>query len=81
MNSNPLVSIIVPTRNSEEFLDRVLINLMKQTYENKEIIVVDNFSTDNTPQIAKRWADAFYQIGPERATQVNYGIEKSTYQI
>ena len=77
----PLVSIIVPTKNSEEFLDRVLINLIEQDYKNKEIIVVDNFSTDDTPLISKMWADKFYQIGPERAAQDNYGIEKAEGEI
>lgn len=77
MNYNPLVSIIVPTYNSQEFLDRVLINLQEQDYKNKEIIVVDNFSTDCTPEIACRWATHFFQIGPERAQQMNYGIEKA----
>lgn len=76
-----LVSIVVPTFNSDEFLDRVLINLIEQDYKNKELIVVDNFSNDHTPAIAKRWAHRFYQVGPERATQMNYGIEKAKGDI
>ena len=81
MNYKPLVSIIVPTYNSYEFLDRVLVNLGEQLYPNKEIIVVDNFSTDFTPRSAKLWADKFYQVGPERAAQMNYGIEKAKGEI
>jgi len=75
------VSIIVPTYNSEEFLDRVLINIQEQTYPNKELIVVDNFSTDHTPKIAKMWAYKFYQVAPERAAQMNYGIDKAKGDI
>jgi len=82
----PKVSIILPCKNSEEFLDRVIINLIEQTYENKEIVIVDNFSSDSTPRIVKRWQEKFdnikfYQIGPERATQMNYGIDKSEGEI
>jgi len=78
---NSKVSIVVPTFNSAKFLDRVLINLIEQTYKNKEIIVVDNFSHDSTPKIAKHWADKFYQIGPERATQMNFGIDRAGGEI
>ena len=81
MNCKPIISIVVPTYNSEEFLDRVLINLIEQKYKHKEIIVVDNFSTDDTSIIAKRWADKFYQVGPERASQMNYGIEQAKGEI
>ena len=81
MNSNPLVSVVIPTYNSEEFLDRVLINILEQTYPNKELIVVDRYSTDQTPQIAKRWADSFYQFGFERGVQSNYGIWKARGEL
>ena len=81
MNSEPLVSIIVPTFNSDEFLDRVLINLQEQTYPNKELIVVDRFSTDHTVDIALRWADKFYQFGSERAEQMNYAIDQAEGDI
>ena len=81
MNFEPLVSIVVPTHNSSEFLDRVLINILEQTYINIELIVVDNYSTDNTPQIARRWADSFYQFGFERAVQDNYGIWKARGEL
>ena len=39
--SHPLVSVIVPTFNRHEFLERTLISIDNQTYKNIEIIVVD----------------------------------------
>lgn len=75
-NAQPLVSIIVPTKNSGEFLEACLKSIKAQTYKNLEIIVVDNFSTDDTPKIAKKYADKFYQQGPERSAQRNYGVKK-----
>ncbi len=53
MLSNPLVSIIIPTHNSQIYLDTVLASIHNQTYKNIEIIIIDNASTDNTLKIAK----------------------------
>ncbi|GAG93921.1 unnamed protein product, partial [marine sediment metagenome] len=51
MVETPLVSIIVPTKNAQGFLPGLLESIKLQTYDNIEIIVVDNFSTDNTVKI------------------------------
>jgi glycosyltransferase involved in cell wall biosynthesis len=48
---------------------------------NKIKIVVDNFSTDATPEIAKKYADIFLQIGPERSAQRNYGVENAKGEL
>lgn len=45
---NPLVSIIVPARNEERNIRRCVTSLLEQDYENYEVIVVDDGSTDNT---------------------------------
>jgi glycosyltransferase involved in cell wall biosynthesis len=47
------VSIILPTKNNENTIKRCLESIEKQTYENREVIFVDNYSTDNTYKIAK----------------------------
>ena len=78
MNADgPLVSVIVPTKNSGRTLEKCLTSIRNQTYRNIEIIVVDNFSVDDTPKIAKKYADKFYQKGPERSAQKNFGARKS----
>lgn len=79
-NSVPLVSVIVPTLNSAKTLERCLMSIRAQTYPAIELIVVDNFSTDDTMDIAQRLADKVYQQGPERSAQVNYGVEQATGQ-
>ncbi len=73
--SKPLVSVIVPTYNSTQFLDACLKSIADQTYKNIELIVVDNNSKDDTKAIAKRYTDKVYNRGPERSAQVNYGVE------
>jgi len=50
-NYNPPVSIIVPARNEERNIRRCVESLLEQTYENYEVIVVDDGSTDYTPHI------------------------------
>ena len=74
----PLVSVIVPTKNSSATLELCLQSIADQTYKNFEIIVVDNFSTDETPAIAKRFTKKFFQKGPERSAQVNFGVTKAS---
>jgi len=73
-----LVSVIIPTKNSAEFLGQCLDSIKNQTYQNIEIIVVDNSSSDQTPHIARRYTDKFYIKGPERCAQRNYGVLKSS---
>ncbi len=49
--NDPLVSIIVPARNEERNIRRCVTSLLDQSYENYEVIVVDDSSTDDTPRI------------------------------
>jgi len=55
MKSNPLLSIIIPTRNSAASLEECLLAVQNQTYKNIEIIISDGHSTDNTLSIAKKY--------------------------
>lgn len=77
MSGFPLVSIIVPTRNSERFLALCLESIYAQTYPRIEVIVVDNYSTDNTVAIARNAGAKVLTCGPERSAQVNYGVRHS----
>lgn len=73
----PLISIIVPTKNSELFLKQCLRSIKSQTYKNFEIIVVDNYSTDRTYEIARKYTKLVFRQGPERSAQRNFGANKS----
>ena len=51
MNEHPFFSIVVPTYNRSAILLNTLQTILKQTYNDFEIIVVDDGSTDNTTEI------------------------------
>ncbi|WP_456068532.1 glycosyltransferase [Eubacterium sp.] len=55
MNKNIKVSIIVPVYNVEEYLNRCIDSLLKQTLKEIEIILVDDGSTDSSPQICDEY--------------------------
>jgi glycosyltransferase involved in cell wall biosynthesis len=71
---NPLVSVIVTTRNEERNIGNCLQSIQLQTYKPIEIIVVDNNSTDKTQKIACSFTDVVVNKGPERSAQRNHGI-------
>ena len=48
-------SIIIPTFNSEKFIERTLNSIIKQTYANYEVIICDNQSIDNTIKIVNKF--------------------------
>ena len=72
------VTVIVPTRNNERTLEATLASVTAQTEPGVQLIVVDNHSSDQTPDIARRYADQFLTGGPERSAQRNLGIENAT---
>jgi glycosyltransferase involved in cell wall biosynthesis len=53
VTGRPLVSVIVPVKNGERFLPDALGDVVAQTYENVEILVVDGRSTDRSAEIAR----------------------------
>jgi len=78
MKNDPLVSIIIPTYNSEETIAKCIMSIITQTYKNIEIIVVDRFSNDKTVEIAKKLGAKVYLIkANERSEQINYGVKKA----
>jgi len=76
--NNPLVSVIIPTKNNIRTIEKCLQSVKDQTYKNIELIVVDNHSTDGTVNVARGYADKVYKKGPERSAQRNFGASKAS---
>lgn len=77
----PLVSVIIPVFNAEEFIAEAINSVLAQTYENVECIVVDDGSTDATANIIKGYGiqiKYIYQENAGRSTARNRGVKESS---
>ena len=68
------VSVIVTTKDSGRTIERCLLSIRSQSFRPLELIVVDNFSEDETASIARAYANSVIVAGPERCTQRNIGV-------
>ena len=79
-NSDVDVSVLIRTKNEEQFIGETLSVLFSQTYKDIEIIIVDSGSTDRTLEIARKYPARIYEIKPEDFTwgyALNYGFERA----
>lgn len=75
---HPLVSIIIPTYNYGHYLADAIKSALAQKYQNIEVIVIDDGSTDNTKDVAKKY-DVQYVFQENQGVSVakNNGVELS----
>ena len=81
---NEMVSIITPVFNSEKYIEETIKSVLNQTYEEFELILIDNFSQDSSLAIIKKFQEYDGRIklirldknyGPAKAR--NFGIESA----
>lgn len=78
MTESPLITCIVPVYNGERFVAETIESMLAQTYRPIEVIVVNDGSTDSTPDVLGQFADRINVINQENAGQAaarNRGIE------
>lgn len=73
----PLVSVILTTKNEARNIRRCLDSVRAQTFKDFEILVIDNFSTDGTLDLARAYTDRVFSLGPERSAQRNAGFQNA----
>ena len=76
-SGRPQCSIVIRAFNEEKHIGRLLTGIMKQTIQDREIILVDSGSTDATPEIAANFPVKIVQINPEEFTfgrSLNKGV-------
>jgi teichuronic acid biosynthesis glycosyltransferase TuaG len=87
MNNEKLVSIITPMYNAEKYILETINSVQLQTYQNWEMIIVNNFSTDASGEIVKNIDDpriklielSFNSGGPARPRNVGIDNAKGEY--
>ena len=87
LSQNPLVSILVPSYNESKTLKNCINSLLKQSYDNTEIVIIDDGSTDDTLEIARALAKehkkirTFSKKNGGKSTALNMGISKAKGSI
>ena len=74
----PLISVIVPCYNAENFIDKCLQSLCKQSYKNLEIIAVDDFSHDDTFKVLSFYAQKDKRIIPLKSKNKGVSCARNT---
>lgn len=75
---SPLVSVIIPAYNGDRFIAETVETVLHQTYQNIEILVVDDGSSDRTRQVLEPYSDRIryiYQLNQGVAAARNRGLE------
>ncbi len=78
----PPVSIIVPAHNEERYIEGTIKSLLGEAYPKKEIIIIDDGSTDKTADIAKRFPVRLLHTNHEgKSAALNKGLRHAKYDV
>lgn len=82
MNNTELVSIIMPMYNCAEFVAQSIESVLKQTYQNWELLIIDDVSTDNAVEIVRGYTDPRIrlltnEINSGAAVSRNYALREA----
>ena len=71
----PLVSVIMPVYNAEQFLDRAIQSILNQTYDKWELLLIDDCSTDNSLKLINKYSDPRIRL---LVNETNRGIAQAS---
>ena len=77
------ISIITPTNNSDRFVEKAILSVLEQNYENFEHIIIDNCSTDNTIRILKKYRHLIWISEPDKGQSdaLNKGFRMASGEV
>lgn len=83
IRNNPLVSVVIPVYNVEKTIIYTIDSILRQTYRDIEIVIVNDGSTDNTANILNKYCGntnvkIFYQENGGISRALNFGIKNSS---
>ncbi len=83
--NRPKISIITPSYNQSRFLEKTILSVLNQLYDNLEYIIIDGASTDNSVKIIEKYSDylSYWESKPDRGQThaINKGLSRSTGDI
>ena len=62
INFNPLISIIINCHNASNYISKSINSVIKQTYQNWELLIIDNYSTDNSDEVISSYNDSRIRV-------------------
>jgi glycosyltransferase involved in cell wall biosynthesis len=74
INENPYISVCIPALNMNKYIERAIVSIINQSFQNFEIIIVNDNSKDETEEIIKR-----LQLDDNRIKLINHNINKGVY--
>lgn len=81
----PRITIVTPSYNQGQFLERTIVSVLQQGYPNLEYIVMDGGSTDGSVDVIKKYQDrlTYWESGPDQGQSeaINKGFAKSSGEI
>jgi glycosyltransferase involved in cell wall biosynthesis len=86
ISDSPLVTVIIPSYNVSDYIDRAILSILNQTYTNLEIIIVDDASTDNTLSKIKAFEDKrikiiHFEVNTKKIGAVNEALKQASGKL
>ncbi len=79
-----MISVLMPVYNAEKYLKEAVASILAQTYDDFELLIVDDGSTDSSVQIASEFSDSRIRLLPKKHNglieTLNYGLEHARGQ-
>jgi glycosyltransferase involved in cell wall biosynthesis len=74
MNENPYISICIPALNMKKYIERTILSIINQSFQDLEIVIINDNSKDDTEKIIKK-----LQFEDNRIKLINHNIKKGVY--